>query len=101
MHPPTQSHYSQNAPRLVRDYQSADASELHGILGRWLPVGGRVLEIGGGAGRDAAFKGRGGLNAFHAAWRSGRGSQIFLTLPIPAIVWPRPLYLCHLAMGGS
>jgi len=55
MHPPTQSHYSQNAHSLVRDYLSADATELHVILGRWLPVGGRVLEIGCGAGRDAAF----------------------------------------------
>ncbi len=55
MHPPTQSHYSQNASRYARDYQSADISELHGILGKWLPTGGRVLEIGCGAWRDAAF----------------------------------------------
>lgn len=48
-------YYDQNAARLAPEYHSAEVTGLHTLLGRWLPVGGEVLEIGCGAGRDAAF----------------------------------------------
>jgi SAM-dependent methyltransferase len=48
-------YYDQHASALVPEYHSAEVTGLHTLLGRWLPTGGNVLEIGCGAGRDAAF----------------------------------------------
>jgi SAM-dependent methyltransferase len=55
MHTPTQIHYNENASHYALEYQGADVADLHGILGKWLPNGCRVLEIGSGIGRDAAY----------------------------------------------
>lgn len=55
MHPPTQTHYAQHASQYAREYLAANVTALHGILEKWLPIGGKVLEIGCGVGRDAAF----------------------------------------------
>ena len=48
-------YYDQNASRLAPEYHSAEVTGIHTLLGRWLPTGGEVLEIGCGAGRNAAF----------------------------------------------
>jgi SAM-dependent methyltransferase len=53
--PTSIKYYDQNASTLVPEYHSAEVTGLHTLLGRWLPAGGNVLEIGCGAGRDAAF----------------------------------------------
>lgn len=55
MKTPTQQYYAENAERLATQYRAADISFLHALLRRWLPVGGSVLEIGCGSGRDAVF----------------------------------------------
>ncbi len=51
----SKKYYNQNASRLSEEYHSADVSEMHSLLGKWLPEGGEVLEIGCGSGRDAAY----------------------------------------------
>jgi len=48
-------YYDQNASRLAPEYHSAEVTGLHTLLGKWLRSGSNVLEIGCGAGRDAAF----------------------------------------------
>jgi len=55
MDPSTIHHYDVNAAEFVTRYESADMSIVHRILLRHLPEKGRVLEIGCGSGRDAAF----------------------------------------------
>ncbi|MEA1876583.1 MAG: class I SAM-dependent methyltransferase [Bacteroidota bacterium] len=55
MDPSSIKYYDQNASRLVPEYHSAEVSGIHTLLGKWLPKGGDVLEIGCGAGRDAAY----------------------------------------------
>jgi len=55
MHLRSVKYYDQNAARLAQQYHSAEVTGLHTLLGRWLPSGGDLLEIGCGAGRDAAF----------------------------------------------
>ncbi len=40
--------------KLYWEFKSAEVSGIHTLLGKWLPKGGDVLEIGCGAGRDAA-----------------------------------------------
>ena len=47
--------YDAKASDLAAEYESADMSDAHRILMRHLPERGRILEIGGGSGRDAAF----------------------------------------------
>ena len=48
-------YYDKNAPSLANRYEMADMSYTHRTLIRHLPEGGKVLEIGCGSGRDAAF----------------------------------------------
>ena len=55
MHQPSVKYYNQNAEHLSHNYQSAEATGLHKLLGKWLPAGGEILEIGCGSGRDTAF----------------------------------------------
>lgn len=55
MHEPTREYYELHAERLAGQYRSADVAPLHALLRRWLPPSGRVLEIGCGTGREAAF----------------------------------------------
>ncbi len=55
MDPSSIKYYEQNAARLAPEYHSAEVTGIHTLLSRWLPIGGEVLEIGCGAGRDAAF----------------------------------------------
>ncbi len=55
MHPETVNFYNAHAEMLADRYEKADMADLHRILRRWLPSGGRILEIGCGCGREAAF----------------------------------------------
>ena len=55
MDPSSIKYYEQNAARLAPEYHSAEVTGIHTLLSRWLPIGGEVLEIGCGAGRDASF----------------------------------------------
>jgi SAM-dependent methyltransferase len=55
MDPRTLKHYNQHAASMAAQYESADVTRLHQRLLEALPVGGRVLEIGCGSGRDLAF----------------------------------------------
>lgn len=48
-------HYERDASALAARYESADMSETHALLVRHPPPKGRVLEVGCGSGRDAAF----------------------------------------------
>jgi SAM-dependent methyltransferase len=51
----TLSYYDGNATEAAKRYESADASRIHGnLLGAFTP-GSRLLELGCGSGRDAAF----------------------------------------------
>lgn len=52
---PTHSYYEKNAPDLVRRYERAEVSHLHRQLLEAFPAGARLLEIGSGSGREAAF----------------------------------------------
>jgi SAM-dependent methyltransferase len=47
--------YDDHAASIGTRYESADVTALHRLLLRYLPEDGRVLEIGCGSGRDAAF----------------------------------------------
>jgi SAM-dependent methyltransferase len=47
--------YELDARSLSARYESADMSRTHRVLLRHLPKGGRILEVGCGSGRDAAF----------------------------------------------
>ena len=51
----TVSYYDKNAPSLASRYEMADMNSTHRNLIRHLLDGGKVLEIGCGSGRDAAF----------------------------------------------
>ena len=52
---PTTQHYDDCGAELANRYESASMKEMHSLLLRHLPGKGRVLEIGCGSGRDAAF----------------------------------------------
>ncbi len=47
--------YNENADKLAELYEIADMSEIHALLVRFLSAKARILEIGCGSGRDAAF----------------------------------------------
>jgi 2-polyprenyl-3-methyl-5-hydroxy-6-metoxy-1,4-benzoquinol methylase len=47
--------YNENADKLADLYETADMSEIHALLVRFLSAKARILEIGCGSGRDAAF----------------------------------------------
>jgi phage repressor protein C with HTH and peptisase S24 domain/SAM-dependent methyltransferase len=47
--------YDEHAAEFASRYAHADVTALHGLLLRYLVPGSRVLEIGCGSGRDAAF----------------------------------------------
>ena len=51
----TIDYYNENAGKLAELYETADMSEVHSVLVRFLPEKVSVLEIGCGSGRDAAF----------------------------------------------
>ncbi len=48
-------YYNKNADKLAELYETADMSEIHALLVRFLSEKARILEIGCGSGRDAAF----------------------------------------------
>jgi SAM-dependent methyltransferase len=48
-------YYDSNADEQVQKYEQADMSEVHEILCEAFPSGARLLELGCGSGRDAAF----------------------------------------------
>jgi SAM-dependent methyltransferase len=49
------SYYDQEAKRLCAKYESADMSQIHAWLNEVIPAGSRILELGCGSGREAAF----------------------------------------------
>lgn len=51
----TLNYYSQNSLKVAERYESADVTQLHEFLLSSLRPGGRLLELGCGSGRDAAF----------------------------------------------
>ncbi|NDY71244.1 methyltransferase [Desulfobacter hydrogenophilus] len=51
----TLDYYNQNALKVAERYESADVTQLHDFLSSSLKPGGRLLELGCGSGRDAAF----------------------------------------------
>lgn len=51
----TTEYYRRNALPCTRRYESADLTSIHALLRRLALPGCRVLEIGGGSGRDSAF----------------------------------------------
>ena len=51
----TLNYYSQNSLKVAERYESADVTQLHDFLSSSLEPGGRLLELGCGSGRDAAF----------------------------------------------
>lgn len=51
----TLNYYTQNALKAAQRYESADVTQLHDFLAAGLKPGGRLLELGCGSGRDAAF----------------------------------------------
>ena len=48
-------YYGENSEKLAATYETADMSAIHGLLLRFLFEKARVLEVGCGSGRDAAF----------------------------------------------
>lgn len=55
MDAPTLAYYNRHAAEVARRYESADAALIHENLLHAFPGGERLLEIGAGSGRDAAF----------------------------------------------
>nr|WP_319490439.1 class I SAM-dependent methyltransferase [uncultured Desulfobacter sp.] len=51
----TLNYYNRNSPDIAKRYESADVKPLHDFLLSGLEPGGRLLELGCGSGRDAAF----------------------------------------------
>ncbi|HNW45651.1 MAG TPA: class I SAM-dependent methyltransferase [Elusimicrobiales bacterium] len=51
----TIAYYDLHADQLAAQYTMAEAGPFHLLLRRWLPPGGRVLEIGCGIGRESVF----------------------------------------------
>ncbi|MCG8552738.1 MAG: class I SAM-dependent methyltransferase [Desulfobacterales bacterium] len=51
----TLDYYNQNALKTAQRYESADVTKLHDFLLSGLKPGGKILELGCGSGRDAAF----------------------------------------------
>lgn len=51
----TLAYYDAHAAEVARRYESADAGKIRANLVRAFPPGGRLLELGCGSGRDAAF----------------------------------------------
>lgn len=51
----TLAYYTTHCKDLVRRYESADVRDLHALLADSFPPGARLLELGCGSGRDAAF----------------------------------------------
>jgi len=55
MDPTTVNHYSATADERSAAYESVDVSGMHELMLRYFDPGARLLEIGCGSGRDAAF----------------------------------------------
>ncbi len=51
----TLQYYERNAPQIVQSYEGADLSNLHRIFNQLFIIPFKLLEVGGGSGRDAAF----------------------------------------------
>ena len=51
----TITYYTTHVKDLIRRYEAADVSALHTLLAQSFPSGARLLELGCGSGRDAAF----------------------------------------------
>lgn len=60
----TQRFYESNAHYLVERYDSADMSALHQFLSKYIPLNGKVIDIGFGSGRDLAFLQSGGHDIY-------------------------------------
>ena len=62
MHKPTVHYHDTNAELLSARYREAHVADLHTVLERWLPERSTVLEVGCGAGREAAWMAARGLD---------------------------------------
>ena len=69
----TLNYYNQNALNAAERYESADVTQLHDFLSAGLKPGGRLLELGCGSGRDAAFMVRQG---FHVLATDGCAAMV-------------------------
>ena len=67
------SWYQKHAQQVSAQYESVDAQDVHGWLLDYLPTGcGRILDVGAGSGRDAA-------------WLDGLGHDVVAVEPSPAM----------------
>ena len=51
----TLSYYNQNADAFIEGTKNADMSQQYGFFLKYLPVGGKLLDLGCGGGRDSAY----------------------------------------------
>ena len=58
----TIEYYAIHVKNLVRRYESSEVPDLHTLLAKSFPPGSRLLELGCGSGRDAAFMLANGFN---------------------------------------
>jgi len=89
MHQKTVEYYNVQAELLAAQYQKADVKSLQLLLRRWLPAGGRVLEVGCGSGRDSAFMASLGCSVVAADASAAMLKQAEKTIaasPLPASV---------------
>jgi len=62
MNPTTLNYYQKNGKNIAARYESADVSGLHKVLTASFTLPARLLELGCGSGRDAAFMTKQGFN---------------------------------------
>ena len=53
--PRTREYYDGKARELAAAYEKADVTALHSQILAWMPANGRILDVGCGSGREAAF----------------------------------------------
>ena len=88
----TLQYYQDNAASLIPRYESAEMGDLHAQLVGAFEPGGRLLELGGGSGRDASFMAEHGFDV-----TLSDGSEAMLSLATethPGLVGHTLRYCC-------